>query len=100
MSTTTLSLDDLATVIGGASKSAGKSSADPMSGLSRAAQEKPGKTSVDVFGYANDNDQSAGFGVEARHRFTPNVSVFGQGKVGVKDGKQDDSIMGGIRFEW
>jgi hypothetical protein len=101
MFTTTLSLAELADVVGGAStKTAGKSSHDPLSGLARAAQEKPGKTSVDVFGYANDADQSAGIGVEARHRFTPNVSVFAQGKAGVKDGKQDDSVMGGIRFEW
>jgi hypothetical protein len=99
--TTALSLDELASVVGGAAtKSSGKSSADPLSGLSRAAQEKPGKSSIDIFGYANDADQSAGIGVEARHRFNPNISVFGQAKAGVKDGKPDDSVMGGIRFEW
>ena len=101
MTLSSLSLDELACVTGGASTApAGKSSPDPLSGLSRAAQEKPGKTSVDIFGYAQDSDQSAGIGVEARHRFTPNVSVFAQGKAGVKNGASDDSVMGGIRFEW
>jgi hypothetical protein len=100
MTISSLSLDQLACVTGGASATPSKSSPDPLSGLARAAQEKPGKTSVDIFGYAQDSDQSAGIGVEARHRFTPNVSVFGQAKAGVKNGANDDSVMGGIRFEW
>lgn len=101
MTISSLSPDLLACVTGGAAAaSAGKSSPDPMSGLSRAAQEKPGKTSIDIFGYAQDSDHSAGIGVEARHRFTPNISVFGQAKAGMKNGQNDDSVMGGIRFEW
>ncbi|MFT3699669.1 MAG: hypothetical protein QM831_41355 [Kofleriaceae bacterium] len=98
---TTLTSLDLATVTGGASstKSSG-SSLDPQSGLARAAQEKPGKNSIDIFAQGA-TDGSASVGVEARRRLNTNTSIFGQVKGGVDStGAPSGSVMGGIRFEW
>ncbi|MEO8844087.1 MAG: hypothetical protein ABI591_02620 [Kofleriaceae bacterium] len=93
--------DELSTILGGAAAATKSSSGSPdaQSALGRAAQQKSGTGSLDVFGYGQ-SDGSAGIGVEARQRLTPSISIFGQGKVGVKDNKPDDSVMGGIRFEW
>lgn len=100
-SMTHLTGDELATILGGAAAATKPASGSPdaQSALGRAAQQKPGTGSIDIFGYGQ-SDGSAGVGVEARQRITPSISIFGQGKVGVKDNKPDDSVMGGIRFEW
>lgn len=99
---TSISLEQLAGVTGGAAtkKSSSSGSPDPQAGLARAAQEKVGKNSIDIFGYGQ-TDGSAGAGIEARRRLSPNASVFGQVK-GVVDasGTPSGSVMGGIRIEW
>jgi hypothetical protein len=91
MTTPTLSLDDLARVTGG-------DSSDPTAGLKRAADQKVGTNSVDLYGYQTTT--TSGVGAEYRRKLTPNVSVFGSGHVGTKDNKPDNGVMGGIRFEW
>lgn len=90
---TILSLDDLLCVTGGEG-----GTPDGVAPLNRAGQAKPGHGSLDLFGYSETN--RTGIGVEARHRITPNISVFGSGRVGTKDNKPDNGVMGGVRFEW
>jgi hypothetical protein len=88
-----IGVDDLARVVGGAS-----SSPDGTAALKRAAEQKPGTSSLDLYGYAATGTQ--GVGAEYRHRFTPNVSVFANGHVGTKDNVPDTGIMGGVRIDW
>ena len=57
----TLSLDDLAHVTGG-------QSADPTAGLKRAAEQKAGKNSLDLYGYQTTTTN--GVGAEYRRRLT------------------------------
>ncbi len=91
----TLSLVELDRVVGGAS-----SSPDPTSVAKRAADNKPGHGSVDIYGYGEPSNNKYGVGAEVRHRISKQWSVFGRGQVGTKDGKPDNSIMGGFRFQW
>lgn len=84
-------IDDLSRVGGG-------QAADPTAGLKRAADQKQGQNSLDIFGYSETNRQGAG--VEYRRRINPNISIFGRGTMGTKDNKPDSGIQGGIRFEW
>ena len=77
---------------------AGGQASDPTAGLKRAADQKKGKHSLDLFGYAETNRQ--GVGAEYRRRLDDNVSIFGRGTMGMKDNKPDNGIQGGIRFEW
>jgi len=92
----TISNDDLLRVTGGASASS--SSPDPTAGLKRAADQKVGKNSIDIFGYQTNTTNGAG--IEYRRRLNDNISVFANGHVGTKDGNPDDGVMGGIRFDW
>jgi hypothetical protein len=88
---TTINDDDLLHVVGG-------ESTDPTAGLKRAAEQKAGKNSIDIFGYQTNTTN--GVGAEYRRRLNDNISVFANGHVGNKDGKADDGVMGGIRFDW
>jgi hypothetical protein len=76
----------------------GGESVDPTAGLKRAADQKRGKNSLDLFGYSETHRQGAG--AEYRRRLNDNVSIFGRGTIGTKDNKPDNGIQGGIRFEW
>lgn len=94
-----LSLDALDRVVGGASgASSGGPSADPTAALKRAADQKAGKNSLDLYGYSETTKQ--GVGAEYRRKLNPNTSIFLNGHVGTKDDKPDNGVMGGIRFEW
>jgi hypothetical protein len=88
----TINNDDLVRVTGG------QVSSDPTAGLKRAAEQKAGKNSIDVFGYQTSTTN--GVGAEYRRRLDDNISVFANGHVGTKDGKDDNGVMGGIRFDW
>lgn len=87
----TISTLDLERVVGG-------QAVDPTAGLKRAADQKAGKNSLDMFGYSETNRQ--GVGVEYRRKLNDNISIFGRGTMGMKDNKPDNGIQGGIRFEW
>ena len=90
---TNLSGIQLSGILGGASQSP-----DPISGLKRASESKPGHGGLDLYGSAGTG--TSGIGVEARQLLTPSISVFGQGHIGTKDDKPDNGVMGGVRFEW
>jgi hypothetical protein len=86
-------MHDLAGVVGGAG-----AAPDGTAPLKRATEQKPGTSSLDLYGYSTTNSQ--GVGAEYRHKFTPNVSIFANGHTGTTDNKPDSGVMGGIRFDW
>lgn len=90
---TSLSLDQLARISGGAG-----TAPDPTAALKRASDLKAGGNALDLYGYSQNDTQ--GVGGEYRHRFNSNVSVFANGHVGTAAGKPDQGVMGGVRFEW
>jgi hypothetical protein len=93
---TILDITALDRVTGGAGSSG--PSSDPISAAKRAADQKAGRNSLDIYGYSETDRQ--GLGGEYRRRLNPNTSIFLNGHVGTKDNKPDNGVMGGIRFEW
>ncbi len=89
--TNLISIDDLARVSGG-------QAADAIGALKRAGDHKPRGGSLDIYGYSETERQ--GVGAEIRQRINPNISVFANGRIGTKNDKPDNGVMGGIRFEW
>jgi hypothetical protein len=87
----TLQLTDLEGVHGG-------QVADAVNAGNRAAANKKGKGSLDIFGY--NGTEKKGVGAELRHRLNDNTSIYVNGYTGTKNDKPDSGVMGGIRFEW